>query len=153
MRALLLACVLAAPGAAQTQIVADSLLMRYLERIADTATVETARCLAGDTHGDTLLVAGILETPWLLGAQTDSTVMFAWWNCPHTTVAVWHNHLAAWAARRFPWAPPCYLGGADVEILTAKQSPALAIVSVRTGLSCVFVRMKDGRVGAVRMDR
>ena len=144
---------LATPCAAQTQIVADSLLMRHLERIADTATVETARCLAGDTHGDTLIVAGILETPWLMGPQTDSTVLFAWWNCPHTTVAVWHNHIAAWALRRYPRAPACYLGGGDVTILSRAVAPPIAIVSVRTGLSCVFVRLKDGRIGAVRMDR
>ena len=149
----LLLLLVAGPLAAQGQIVADSGLMRHLERIADTATVETARCLAGETQGDTIFVVGALETPWLMGPQTDSTVMFAWWNCPRTTVAVWHNHIASWALKRYPFAPRCYLGGADVTILQTRQSPPIAIVSVRTGLSCVFIRMASGYVGAVRMNR
>jgi hypothetical protein len=153
MRTFLVWAVLASPLAGQGQVVADERMVAYLERIADTATVETARCLGGEQRNDTIFVVGAFEAPWLIGAQTDSTVMFAWLACPPTTMALWHNHIAAWALRRYGWTPPCYLGGDDYTILRVRASPLLQIVSVRTGVSCVFVRLPNGQVGAVRVTR
>ena len=131
-----------------TAILTDSALMYYLESVAETAHVETARCLMGRIRGDSVWILAAVDAPWLILAQSDSAVDLRPVNCPPGTVAIWHNHVRAWTQQRYG-TMSCYLGRGDAVVLQKRITPPIAIVSVRLGVSCTFVRLPSGDLVAI----
>lgn len=154
MKALWLAVFLALPASAQSaptiaHIRVDSVMLRHLEQIAETAHVETARCIMGRMVADTVLLAAAADTPWLIAKQTDSSVAWRWWNCPGGTLALWHTHLWRRAQHAPVTSPDCWISRPDLTILSVPGSPPVSIVSIKPGTSCLFVRLPDGSLARV----
>lgn len=147
---------MASPIAAQERHVTlaiDSSMLVHLERLAEQADAgsgEDARCIMGTVTPDTVSFNVAADTPYLVVDREWNTVTWRWWDCPPGTVALWHSHPSS----RFqePPARQCYLSGpngrrpgGDEAILNAEHAPPYAIVSVRRGVTCVFVRRGKGR--------
>ena len=102
IRALFFACVLllAGPAHAQRDSTAErrpitvsvdlDFTMPELVRLA-LDSLEHGRCLLGLQRGDTLYVFDQVVPPGQT-VRTTGTVDLPWWNCPRSTVALWHHH-------------------------------------------------------------
>lgn len=135
----------------KAQAVVDTMMIHHLEGIADTTTIEHGRCIAGGFYGDTLIVGPAFETPWLVGKQLPNTVEWRWWECPHGTVALWHNH--PWNVEMGPPVTRCFLSSPDQSILLTPTAPPIMIVSVRREVSCFFLRIRPGEWKRVPFQR
>jgi len=133
----------------------DSTLLNYLEQVAETSHVETARCMTGYFSNDsTFNINGVFETPWLVTRQDSTGVTFHMDKCPRGAVAWWHVHpwivIRKWSQDQnvSPWNW-CSLSALD----RTNQLYPLAIVSIRKGMTCVFYVAADGTYHQVPLDR
>lgn len=146
---LVLALLQTKPG---PEVVVNRTVVAYLEQIADTATVEHARCLGVSMSRarDTLWIDRVFETPWLVTEPTETSVKIEYWSCPLGTIATWHNHLRF--QERIPSISPEYycqmsLGKEkDEGLLLDPRGPPFLVISVTKGVSCFFQRGPDGPV-------
>ncbi len=127
----------AVPASAQRALRIDSSLTVYLQQLADTGHLETARCIVGrySANGDTLYLSGALDAPWLIQARSPGSVMWYPENCPHSvTVAQWHAHVGVGAA--------CALSVADAGILLDETTPPFSIITAAGDKRpCIFYRV------------
>jgi hypothetical protein len=128
---------------AQMQLEFDVRVRMYLEQIADTATVEHARCVLATWHGDTLRFDGVAEAPWIESDASADAVAVNWGRCPGATRAIWHNHLYLDAQRTRD--EHCYASRLDEEKMLQPTFPPLLFVSVGRGVSCAFMLVGPDR--------
>ena len=156
MRLIALLVLLASPawGQAPHHVYIDSTFVRYLEQISETAHVETARCVLGEFSGDTVRMMAVAEMPWLIVGQTDTSVSWRWWFCPRNTVALWHSHLWRVAQKQDPAGrATCFLSAPDMGLLNRPEAPWFAMVSIKRGWTCLFVRLGGDSIGQVPLTR
>lgn len=134
-------------GGAQSfagQVVIDSAMLAHLEILAETASVEPARCIAGAWVDERFELQAALDMPYLVIATQPDMIAWAWWNCPAiTTVALWHGHLWNYWWRRGALTPPrgrCLLSPQDRAVALDSRAPALHFISVKRGVSCMWFR-------------
>jgi len=137
----------------------DSFMLNYLEQLADTTMLETARCIIGyyvpatDSASRMVVLSAATETPWLIKAQTDTSVFWDMYHCSPQTIALWHAHPKATARRidDFAWRT-CGISETDVRMLLKRELPPLQLISVQRKLSCLFVRV-DGEPRQIPIQR
>jgi len=125
-------------------IVMDSALRADLAQLADTATIEHARCLYGWARPDSIFLSTMVE-PRVRHA--DANVMNVDY-CQHGAMAFWHNHLpediGINGQRAKSAQPPdafCYLSRPDMESSVAPENPVpLEFVGVNRDVLCWWTR-------------
>ena len=144
--ALLGAC---AQNAPPHQAFMDMSLLKSLDSVADTATVEHFRCLLGKRFGDTLAVVDAWEPPV---SHADYNTVTA--SCPLSpyVVGTWHNHLPFnipmndphnRATPVEPWSV-CEVSPADrLSARSEEESMVLTIISVANDVHCAWIRQTD----------
>lgn len=138
-------------------LIVDSAALVYLETIAETTHVETARCIPGGQENDsTFALYPPFETPWLENNADSTGLTFYWHRCPRPTVAWWHAHpwrvVKKWAMEQNVspqnWCTPSVT---DVEF--QKPFPFM-LISVRRGITCIYyLNPVDGKHYLVPMVR
>lgn len=129
-------------------------MLDQLEMIAETSRVESARCIHGDTQGDTTYLDASFDTPWLQSEATDTGLMFHSILCPRGTVAWWHTHL--WrvvkeAARKRGVSPEYYCQPSEYDGY-GKPFP-LSLISIKRGMTCIYFQHSDGTFSRVPFER
>jgi hypothetical protein len=127
----------ASAASAQSQLEFDVRVRAYLEQIADTATVEHARCVLATWYGDTLRFDGIAEAPWIESDASADAVAVNWGLCPGATRAIWHNHI--YLDAQHTKQEHCYASRLDEEKMLNPTFPPVLFVSVGSGVSCAFM--------------
>jgi hypothetical protein len=126
-----------------------------LDSIADSATVEHARCLYGTTRPD-----GSFSLSWAVEPHVDSLIgrdQLAVEPCPRIALAFWHNHRPGWIpgnviggavylpeARSMP-ERACYLSQQDILSAIRAIAPPLQIVQVKRGIRCWWTKVQIAR--------
>lgn len=137
-------------------LLVDSAMLVYLESVAESTHLEDARCLQGYQMDDTtFILEAAYDTPWLMRKRTSNGLVFMWKFCPKGTNGWWHAHpwesVKVWVAEQ-NLSPDvwCNLSPTD----TARHKPfQFAVISIRSGLSCIFYQAPDGTYQKVRFNR
>ena len=123
----------------------DTVMYNRLGEIADTATIEHARCILGKISGDSLYLYDFIE-PKILYADKIRVVAEG---CPRFTAASWHNHLpfaprmiddSTVALESVPPASVCEPSPIDRRMLLDDEQPPIMFISVNKSTRCVFIR-------------
>jgi hypothetical protein len=129
-----LALALAAPAPAQAFTMTSPLALA-LGAIADTATVEQARCLFGHTRPNTVVADSAVEPD----VTRRGGLIVSIKPCPFGAVALWHVHLLA--QTRAPSAEAaCFLSPGDVDAGMRRDAPLAMVVQVTRDVWCWWSR-------------
>ncbi len=112
------------------RVIVDSAMMAELGRVADTATVEHARCLLGTRSGDTVVVV----EAWTPAYRDQTPTRVRYKACPLSTVAFWHVHLPMHSP---PWSA-CALSETDRRHNRAHLGKRLEFVQVTGDVWCAW---------------
>lgn len=118
-------------------------MLDELAAIADTATIEHARCLVGGWQGDTLYIVAAIE-PVILDA---TPVHVATGPCPPIiTWGEWHTHIpqpfTMAGEPRLGFLPPmayCELSPLDRRAALRPDAPAFQVIHVNKDTSCAWL--------------
>lgn len=113
-------------------LVAPTAIWDQLDKLADTATVEHARCLLGAIRKDTAYVDRMTEVTVALATDT-SIVRYP---CPAGAMLSWHNHINK---RGAPDSYMCFLSSHDFITAIAERA-WFVMVQVNGKYSCWWSR-------------
>jgi len=137
-------CTAAAQQPTPLAITMDDSLFHELGQLADTATIEHARCLYGWARPDSIFLSTMAEP---VMHHADANVMNVEY-CQSGALAFWHNHIPAdisingqvHATAQAPEAF-CYLSRPDMESSVASGNPVpLEFVGVNKDIMCYWLR-------------
>lgn len=137
-------------------VLIDSTVLVYLESIAETTHIETARCISGHVEEDAIIfLDAVYETPWLVANQTETGLTFFWNRCPRGTLGWWHTHpwitVRKWAAEQevSPWN---WCGPGPRDTAYHKDFPFM-LISIRSSMTCIFYNAPDGTYHQIPFSR
>jgi hypothetical protein len=132
---------------AQTFRMTDS-LATALSALADSATVETARCLFGRTSPDTLEASSAVEPP----VRRRAGLIVALQPCPFGALALWHVHVLEQTKAQSPESA-CFLSRSDIDAGLRFDAPLVMVVHVRRHVWCWWTRenIQDARLIGLRV--
>jgi len=120
------------------RLVIDKQVAEELDRLADTLSGESVRCLIGVTVGD----SAVVDLAWAPPIYASGATHVRYRSCPLATLVVWHNHLAP------PDAAPedaCYLSGIDIEEAWQPHAPPFQMVQVNPEVLCWWSKVQVAR--------
>lgn len=130
------AIVLAPAVAAHAQSFAMSdRLVSGLAAIADTATVEHARCLFGRTWPNTITADSAVEPQ----VTRQAGLIVSLTPCPFGALALWHVHLVA-QTRASSAEAACFLSPRDLDAGIRWDAPLVMVVQTSDGVWCWWSR-------------
>jgi len=134
MIAVALALCVASSSTAQQFTMAEPLLSS-LNALADTATVEHARCLFGITRPNSAVADSATEPE----VTRRAGLIVSLKPCPFGAIALWHVHVLAQTRASSPEAA-CFLSPGDIETGMRRDAPIVMVVHVGAAVWCWWSR-------------